>query len=109
MTYNQHFVRAVMTFVALCATSLLVTHFVEKFEARSGPAAWLFGAVYLALGGLWVADLLLTYRKIRYPCKGCNWLSAKLTKKKVRHGYSQDFYECEVCGHSEEAKHLGSW
>lgn len=101
MTRGQHFLRSILTFAALCATSLLLTHFVERFNARKGPLAWVFGAIYLGVAGLWVADLLLSYRKVRYPCKGCNRLSAKLVKKSA----NVYFYECE-CGHREEAKNL---
>jgi uncharacterized Zn finger protein len=58
--------------------------------------------------GIWLADVLLTMRKVRYVCQGCKSLSAKIVKKKVRHGYYHPFYECEACGHSQEAKDLGT-
>ena len=108
MTQSQHSLRTLVSLVVLVASLLLVTHFVQKFGVVGGwgPGALLTAAIILSLCALWLADVLLTMRKVRYVCQGCKGLSAKLVKKEVKHGYSRDFYECESCGHSEEAKDL---
>ena len=105
MTQSQHSLRTVVGLVVLTATLLLVTHFARKFGVAGwSPAALLTIAITFSLAALWLADVLLSLRKVRHVCQGCKSLSAKIVKKKVRHGYYRPFYECEACGHSEEAK-----
>ena len=111
MTQGYWFLRTLFYFVAAVATFQLVIHFAGPIVNANPkrPLGYVVFVVALLIFGVWVWDVYLSGLKVRFVCKGCRRLSAKLTKKKVLHGYSQDFYECEACGHSEEAKDLGSW
>jgi hypothetical protein len=106
MTQSQLAVRATVSLVVLTATFLLLTYFVQKLGVVGGwhLGALLTAAIFLSLIGVWFADFLMAMRRVRYVCSGCKRLSSKIVKRKVRHGYYHPFYECEACGHSEEAK-----
>ena len=110
MTQSQLAVRATVSMVVLTATFLLITRFVQKLGVVGGwnSGALLTTAIVLALLGVWLTDFLIAMRKVRYTCQACKSVSARIVKKKVQHEFYHPYYECEKCGHSEEAKDLST-